>query len=121
MGIVRSGVPPQGEQQPAPGGMTPLLFAARDGLLDAARLLVEAGADVNRADPNGITPLVMAITNGQIDVAAVARRTHGADREGAPTGGGARRSGRRSRSATSPSAAARRPTRTASIARRRCG
>ncbi len=70
VGIVRSGVPPQGEQQPTPGGMTPLLFAARDGLLDAARLLVEAGADVNRTDPNGITPLVMAITNGQIDVAA---------------------------------------------------
>ena len=46
VGIVRSGVPPQGEQQPTPGGMTPLLFAARDGLLDAARLLVEAGADV---------------------------------------------------------------------------
>ena len=33
VGIVRSGVPPQGEQQPTPGGMTPLLFAARDGLL----------------------------------------------------------------------------------------
>ena len=69
VGIVRSGVPPQGEQQPAPGGMTPLLFAARDGCLDAARLLVEAGADVNLADPNGITPLVMAITNGQPAVA----------------------------------------------------
>jgi ankyrin repeat protein len=69
VGIVRSGVPPQGEQQPTPGGMTPLLFAARDGLLDAARLLVEAGADVNAADPNGITPLVMALTNGQLRVA----------------------------------------------------
>src|SRR6185436_9110406 len=69
VGIVRSGVPPQGEQQPAAGGMTPLLFAARDGCLDAARLLVEAGADVNLADPNGITPLVMAITNGQPAVA----------------------------------------------------
>ena len=38
-------------------------------LLDAARLLVEAGADVNAADPNGITPLLMAITNGQLPVA----------------------------------------------------
>ena len=47
VGIVRSGVPPQGEQLAAPGGMTPLLFAARDGLLDAARLLVAAGANVN--------------------------------------------------------------------------
>ena len=69
VGIVRGGVPPQGEQAPAPGGMTPLLFAARDGRLDAAKLLVEAGADVNRADPNGITPLLMAITNGQLPVA----------------------------------------------------
>lgn len=69
VGIVRSGVPPQGEQQPAAGGMTPLLFAARDGLLDAATLLAEAGADLNKADPNGITPLLMATTNGQIDVA----------------------------------------------------
>jgi ankyrin repeat protein len=78
VGIVRSGVPPQGEQQPTPGGMTPLLFAARDGLLDAAALLVEAGADVNTADPNGITPLVMALTNGQLPVAKLLLE-HGAD------------------------------------------
>ena len=69
VGIVRSGVPPQGEQLPAPGGMTPLLFAARDGLLDAAKLLAEVGADLNRPDPNGLTPLLMAITNGQLPVA----------------------------------------------------
>ena len=69
VGIVRGGVPPQGEQPPATGGMTPLLFAARDGLLDAATLLIEAGADVNKADPNGISPLLMAITNGQLPVA----------------------------------------------------
>jgi ankyrin repeat protein len=78
VGIVRSGVPPQGEQQPTPGGMTPLLFAARDGLLDAARLLVEGGADVNLTDPNGITPVVMALTNGQIAVAKFLLE-HGAD------------------------------------------
>ena len=69
VGIVRSGVPPQGEQQPTPGGMTPLLFAARDGALHAARALVEAGADLNAADPNGMPPLLMAITNAQIAVA----------------------------------------------------
>jgi uncharacterized protein len=69
VGIVRGGVPPQGEQAPIPGGMTPLLFAARDGHLGAATLLAEAGADLNKADPNGITPLLMAITNGQLDVA----------------------------------------------------
>jgi ankyrin repeat protein len=78
VGIVRSGVPPQGEQQPTPGGMTPLLLAARDGMLDAARLLIEVGADVNLADPNGITPLVMALTNGQLAVAKFLL-DHGAD------------------------------------------
>ena len=69
VGIVRSGVPPQGEQLPTPGGMTPLLFAARDGRLDAARLLVESGAGLNTPDPNGLTPLLMAITNNQLPVA----------------------------------------------------
>src|SRR5688500_2869428 len=69
VGIVRSGVPPQGEQQPAPGGMTPLLFAARGGMLDATRQLVAAGANLSAADPNGVTPLVMAITNGHVAVA----------------------------------------------------
>jgi ankyrin repeat protein len=78
VGIVRSGVPPQGEQQPTPGGMTALLFASRDGRLDAAKLLVEVGADVNLADPNGMTPLLMALTNGQIDVAKFLLE-HGAD------------------------------------------
>jgi ankyrin len=78
VGIVRSGVPPQGEQLPAPGGMTPLLFAARDGHLPAATLLVEAGASLSTADPNGITPLLMAITNNQLDVAQFLL-AHGAD------------------------------------------
>jgi len=78
VGIVRSGVPPQGEQQPTPGGMTALLLAARDGHLEAAKLLAEVGADVNLADPNGMTPLLMALTNGQIDVAKFLLE-HGAD------------------------------------------
>ena len=75
VGIVRSGVPPQGEQLAAPGGMTPLLFAARGGMLDAARQLVAAGANLGTADPNGVTPLMMAITNGHVAVAQfLARR-----------------------------------------------
>jgi uncharacterized protein len=69
VGIVRSGVPPQGEQLPAPGGMTPIMYAARDGSLDAARVLIEAGAALNAVDPNGMTPLMLAITNGKIPVA----------------------------------------------------
>jgi ankyrin repeat protein len=69
VGIVRSGVPPQGEQLAAPGGMTPLLFAARGGMLDAIRQLVAAGANLGTADPNGVTPLMMAITNGHVAAA----------------------------------------------------
>jgi uncharacterized protein len=69
VGIVRSGVPAQGEQLPTPGGMTPLLFAARDGSLAAARVLIAAKASLNTPDPNGMTPLMMAITNNQLAVA----------------------------------------------------
>ena len=71
VGIVRGGVPPQGEQPPAPGGMTALSFAAREGRLEAARLLLDAGADVNAREANGISPLVMAITNRHTPVAAL--------------------------------------------------
>ena len=71
VGIVRGGVPPQGEQPPVPGGMTALSFAAREGRLEAARLLLDAGADVNAREANGISPLVMAITNRHTPVAAL--------------------------------------------------
>ena len=46
-----------------PGGLTPLLYAARDGRLEPAKILVAAGAKLEQADPNGITPLLMAISN----------------------------------------------------------
>jgi ankyrin repeat protein len=49
--------------------MTPLLFAARDGVLEAAQVLIDAGANLNTPDPNGLTPLMMAITNGHMPVA----------------------------------------------------
>jgi len=52
-----------------PGGLTPLLFAARQGSLEATRMLVEAGADVNVTDPAGIGPVLSAIINGHYDVA----------------------------------------------------
>jgi ankyrin repeat protein len=49
--------------------MTPLMFAAREGHVDAARLLLDAGAEVDAVDPNGITPLLMAIGNNRIPTA----------------------------------------------------
>ncbi|HEY7339111.1 MAG TPA: ankyrin repeat domain-containing protein [Bryobacteraceae bacterium] len=51
------------------GGLTPLLFAAREGCLDCAQVLVAKDADVNAADPTGISPVLMAIINGHYDVA----------------------------------------------------
>ncbi len=53
------------------GSWTALMYAARDGALEAARALCEAGADVNAADPDGTTPLLLAIDNGHYDTAAM--------------------------------------------------
>jgi len=60
------------------GGWTPLLFAAREGSLDVAKVLVEAGADPNLQDPDLVSPTVTAIVNGHYDVAAYLVE-HGAD------------------------------------------
>jgi len=49
--------------------MTPLMFAARDGSLKAAEVLIAAKAKLNATDPNGMTPLLLAITNNQLPVA----------------------------------------------------
>ena len=53
------------------GGLTPLLFAAREGCAPCAAELLKAHADIELADPEGITPLIMAIQNAQFDTAAV--------------------------------------------------
>jgi ankyrin repeat protein len=52
------------------GGLTPLLFAARQGCLDCTRILVKSGAEINGADPNNVSPMLMAVINGHHDVAA---------------------------------------------------
>ena len=53
------------------GGWTALMYAAREGSVDAARALAEAGADLNLIDPDGTTALVLAIINGHFDTAAL--------------------------------------------------
>lgn len=51
------------------GGQTALLYAARDGQIDAARALIEGGADVNQGNAEErTTPLLMAIINGHYDL-----------------------------------------------------
>ena len=51
------------------GGMTPLLFAAREGCIECAKVLIGAGAKVNAADPDGRTPLLVALWNAHFDLA----------------------------------------------------
>jgi ankyrin repeat protein len=52
------------------GAMTPLLYASREGCVECARILVDAGADLNAGDPDGVTPAISAVINGHYDVAA---------------------------------------------------
>jgi ankyrin repeat protein len=51
------------------GGWTALMYAARQGALEAGRALAECGADLNAQDPDGTPPITLAIINGHYDVA----------------------------------------------------
>jgi uncharacterized protein len=68
---VAPGFPNQSFTQIPRGGLTPLAFAARDGCLECARVLVEAGANVNYEDPAWVTPLNLAVYNAHYDTAAL--------------------------------------------------
>jgi ankyrin repeat protein len=78
VGINRGGLPDRGRRAAALGGMTPLLYAARDGRVREAELLVAAGADLELAEANGMRPLLMALLNNQLPVARLLL-AHGAD------------------------------------------
>jgi len=60
------------------GSWTPLMYAARDGSIDAVRALADNRADLNLVDPDGTTALTLAIINGHFDT-AVALLDKGAD------------------------------------------
>ena len=53
------------------GQWTPLMYAAREGAMNAARVLLDRGAGVNLTDPDGATALVLAIINYHYDFAAM--------------------------------------------------
>src|SRR5579863_3795099 len=53
------------------GNWTPLMYAARQGSLGAARVLADMGADLNLTDPDGTTALLLAIINSHFDTAAL--------------------------------------------------
>jgi len=62
--------PDQHVEEFASGWMTPLMFAAREGDLESARLLIAAGASVDAIAGDGKNALSLAIFNGNYDVAS---------------------------------------------------
>ena len=60
---------PENQQNISHGGNTALTFAARVGDLASARMLVNAGADVNDADARGVSTMVLAAHSGFRDLA----------------------------------------------------
>jgi ankyrin repeat protein len=63
--------PGQAAEEYASGLLTPLMFAAREGDLESARLLVTAGANVNATDGDGKDALGLALFNGSYEVASL--------------------------------------------------
>jgi ankyrin repeat protein len=55
----------------ASGWLTPLMLAAREGEPELARVLVDAGADVNAVAGDGKTALALSIFNGNYEVASL--------------------------------------------------
>ena len=62
---------PRGVFEVMQGGYAPLLFAARQGDLQSARLLLAAGADVDDAAASGTSALVVAAHSGHGTLAAL--------------------------------------------------
>jgi ankyrin repeat protein len=68
-GIVRGGVPPEGARAEWPGKVTPLHLAAREGTVEMAQALVEAGAKIEQPEANDARPLLVAVLNDNMPVA----------------------------------------------------
>jgi ankyrin repeat protein len=68
LGFARPG--PDGPTGDPMGGLTPLLFATRQGSLATVRVLVAAGADVNHASIDRSSPLLVAVQNGHYEIGA---------------------------------------------------
>ena len=67
------------------GGSTAIMFAARSGDTESARLLVANGANVNDTEADGNTALIVAAHSGHGTLAAFLLE-HGADAKAAPLG-----------------------------------
>jgi len=51
------------------GGLTPLLYAARENCMACVEVLLENRADIDLPDPDGVSPLLVAIMNANWDLA----------------------------------------------------
>ena len=51
------------------GGLTPLLYAARENCLACVDVLLTSGADIDLPDPDDVSPLLVAIMNANWDLA----------------------------------------------------
>jgi uncharacterized protein len=52
------------------GGFTPLIYAARVGCIDCAKVLLKGHADINLPDPDGETALLLSIINMHFNFAS---------------------------------------------------
>ena len=68
------------------GGLTPLVYAARENCFECAKILIDAGADVNQRTHYGWTPLLVATQNRHYKLAAYLL-DHGANPNLANNGG----------------------------------
>ncbi|MEO5741951.1 MAG: ankyrin repeat domain-containing protein [Vicinamibacterales bacterium] len=59
---------PRAQYRPV-GGLTALLYAARDNCYRCVEALIDAGADVNMPTPEGVTPLMTALDNDRLEIA----------------------------------------------------
>ncbi len=67
-----------GPDAPVKGGLTALLFAARQGSMECVRALTKSGAGVNQTSADGSSSLLVAVQNGYYDI-ALYLMDHGAD------------------------------------------
>jgi ankyrin repeat protein len=51
------------------GGLTPLMYAARENCRECVEILLKHKVDVNLPDPSGMAPLVIAMLNSNWDIA----------------------------------------------------